>query len=1194
MASPFSIYVSPSGVKIDQLDVVLQGANNNTSATAKKYRISNSDDFSSMFTDPDGVDNVLEGYTSPTYSVTMPDAAKNKAGIPTEAMYYAYMYPPPGMAPKINWKRYNQQQSLDNPFTSLIHMERSTRSVLSIDSEMNTPVKNIVEDDEDLFERNPPTTSEIDIANISILGGFVYFDKDHNVILVNSFTLKETVFKLKMAGPFEGLEGASSAMFKLNRVHPIMSSTFHESGYIGLAWVRPEELFGLFPATKKHAYHHGGFAFFREDGTYIFYALETREYLDPLGDVDIIADCFQTAQETLLSKNFSISDDDFSINTARFKAFCLNEVKKLKDENRTIRGGEITTYTAFSRGHTYFQNFLQNEKHACRKDEKTWNPLHYVCKYRPDDVDLVRMIMKLSPESVFEADHYGRLPLHIACDSGASDSVIIELLKYDESGSEKTATKATNRLKLLPLHIACEESASRTVVKALLQGNERTILERTGVGRLPLHVAITHRASSDVIELLLDTYEDVQDLEPQLHHPDDINVPFRGLLPLHIACWNNCPSTTISLLLDKDVDSETIDEEINLALGKSTKYLHASTGTNNHQDLYTSHMFNQMTPLHLALRHGSTETIHLLLQKEQQKRREPGEMTTVDRVDSKGRFPLHIACKKSKDPSIIKDILDLDAYNNTTQMKDYKESMPLHYACNGENANPIIANNLIHAERMLVDYDNKVAAGDRSVYCFDKFNRTPFIIAVKTGAPQEVIRILLDPQNFTLRGFDRATISTLSERVCKDRTSQALVIEQFTKRRFFSLFFIEFVVNIVGLITFIVASINVTRGEETIGFTETFILWICIGFLAFREFAQMYTAKGTYLFDTWSWFQWAGIVTTTMSLIDMIDIANVFMLEPYERKTVYMITGSLLVLNLIFFLRAAFLSFARFVGGLILIFRVLIPFFLVSGLLLLLFAYNYYMFPTAIPEQPKCDGNQNLWSCYLHVARSFLALEEARGWLDIIFGLVVVVVLLNVVIAIVCEAWDSANTERFYWNYRIQWLADARFLVRREFQEDDPISKYIDRMSFIPLMSPNKSPWEDCATTEHYEHPHFFFEKPIADRITSSRSLSSNMYWYTHDIKDGNKFALEMMRLKVVLSWSLSNLRYIFFIGAGFFTAGMLWPVNFRRSVLMTGNRSRSDEGSDADKINSIISLIENESVKAELRAVAKHAEEQE
>ena len=120
-------------------------------------------------------------------------------------------------------------------------------------------------------------------------------------------------------------------------------------------------------------------------------------------------------------------------------------------------------------------------------------------------------------------------------------------------------------------------------------------------------------------------------------------------------------------------------------------------------------------------------------------------------------------------------------------------------------------------------------------------------------------------------------------------------------------------------------------------------------------------------------------------------------------------------------------------------------------------------------EENGCSGELGgLGSCYLFVLNGFFGSDATTGTMDIIFGIVVVVVLLNVVIAIVCEAWDSARTEIFYWNSRIQWLASIGVFDNESNKGASKISRYIDSISWIPLASPTNDPYELCSSKEEY------------------------------------------------------------------------------------------------------------------------------
>jgi hypothetical protein len=51
---------------------------------------------------------------------------------------------------------------------------------------------------------------------------------------------------------------------------------------------------------------------------------------------------------------------------------------------------------------------------------------------------------------------------------------------------------------------------------------------------------------------------------------------------------------------------------------------------------------------------------------------------------------------------------------------------------------------------------------------------------------------------------------------------------------------------------------------------------------------------------------------------------------------------------------------------------------------------------------------------------------QAQNWLDILFGIITVIILLNVVIAIVSREWDDDIWEasKIFWQYRLDFLQE--------------------------------------------------------------------------------------------------------------------------------------------------------------------------
>ena len=153
-----------------------------------------------------------------------------------------------------------------------------------------------------------------------------------------------------------------------------------------------------------------------------------------------------------------------------------------------------------------------------------WTPLHFVCRFRPRNHDLVKHMLEKYPQAAREKDEYCRYPLHIAVDSGASADVVKLLLDADKA----IGNFPTNHNRWLPLHIALNRGCNDTiedVVKELLDADEAgsNIQSKTAIGRLPLHIALEKKLPTGVIKLLL--------------RKETVYERFSGKLPIHIACW---------------------------------------------------------------------------------------------------------------------------------------------------------------------------------------------------------------------------------------------------------------------------------------------------------------------------------------------------------------------------------------------------------------------------------------------------------------------------------------------------------------------------------------------------------------------------------------------------------------------------------------------------------------------------------
>ena len=115
-------------------------------------------------------------------------------------------------------------------------------------------------------------------------------------------------------------------------------------------------------------------------------------------------------------------------------------------------------------------------------------------------------------------------------------------------------------------------------------------------------------------------------------------------------------------------------------------------------------------------------------------------------------------------------------------------------------------------------------------------------------------------------------------------------------------------------------------------------LLLCVIFFILRELIQIRSQSLQYFYDKFSWLQLASIALQCFSTIHMLKHAEGMDIE--INRLGLLANGVCLTLQAIVTLKSVFLPFARFVGGLVTIMITLVPFFVVSFLTLLTFAYR--------------------------------------------------------------------------------------------------------------------------------------------------------------------------------------------------------------------------------------------------------------
>jgi len=267
----------------------------------------------------------------------------------------------------------------------------------------------------------------------------------------------------------------------------------------------------------------------------------------------------------------------------------------------------------------------------------------------------------------------------------------------------------------------------------------------------------------------------------------------------------------------------------------------------------------------------------------------------------------------------------------------------------------------------------------------------------------------------------------------------------------------------------------------------------------------------------------------------------------------------LIVVQAISFLRSTFLPFARFFGGLVLIARKLIPFLIVSALLICAFFYGFY-----VSSHQYCETIEKCAQVTFQTIFNYG--PSPASFLDILFGIVIVIVLLNVVVAIVGEAWDDAATqsEMFFWKYRLdkifqyQGLGKVRFIIPDLKSLDTGFLHFIDNLENISIQNDtswSQEPYDIVTTKAHYDNPQDFFDANLTRKVIEAKSLHADLHFgnvHSKSLNDGAGLSF-CDKLPIVFWWLGKCLFYLLVLISGIATCGLLLPKNFRSGILSYG-----------------------------------------
>ncbi len=192
MASPVQIYIVPNcGLEIDCKN------------SAGTYRIKDDSKIAFKLQDEGSRgQDIWKGKMSPVTALTLPPVAKEKAGILRSALKFAALYPPNGLADKLDWAKHDSDinEKKDDVERASLKRERGERKWA--------------------------------YPFFSILGGYVYFDQYDNVVSVNSFSMIETKYVIYLTGPFTTDETIVRSLERSGRIETGSIDIFHEVGIL--------------------------------------------------------------------------------------------------------------------------------------------------------------------------------------------------------------------------------------------------------------------------------------------------------------------------------------------------------------------------------------------------------------------------------------------------------------------------------------------------------------------------------------------------------------------------------------------------------------------------------------------------------------------------------------------------------------------------------------------------------------------------------------------------------------------------------------------------------------------------------------------------------------------------------------------------------------------------------------------------
>ncbi len=349
-------------------------------------------------------------------------------------------------------------------------------------------------------------------------------------------------------------------------------------------------------------------------------------------------------------------------------------------------------------------------------------------------------------------------------------------------------------------------------------------------------------------------------------------------------------------------------------------------------------------------------------------------------------------------------ILALDPCKDALRKRDRNGSTPLHLACHHKDAKKDTIKVLLEVDTDLSYVKTESNQSyEKPVEILDHLGRSPFCLAVKSKAPTDVLKLFLKREHFNMSGFEDREINELAGRIKEDKDLQRAMNYILCQRLPFGMFYLYLLINFGIMTLFLIGCERYLDNQQLTSHAFNSLYMICLIGWFWREMLQLKSEKWNYFADIQSYSEWISICLLSTSL----TIFNKWVtIQSTTSDVLLAFTTLFLIVNVIFFLRNTSLSFAQFAGGLVVILKTVIPFFLASLLMLFIFSHSLRLTLRNPEETFDKDSLKGMCAmgnetdatvkCFLAVLNSFFGGQtdvETKSTLDIAFGAIILLVV---------------------------------------------------------------------------------------------------------------------------------------------------------------------------------------------------------